>query len=145
MKRLLRENVRPRHSSTTSPEGWLRGWPSCFSVFVRQGYGFLFYPLYGLGLGQLFRVAEAAVTHKCKAMGAPTGVKTFHDRIEWLVSNGVIPEQEKGTWDAIRKMRNLESHAERQILLPPGTAIGALVRMAENINALCGVTAGTRQ
>ncbi len=107
-------------------------------------YGSFFYPLYGLGLGQLFRVAEAAVTHKCKAMGASPGVKTFYDRIEWLGSHGVIPEQEKGTWDAIRKMRNLESHPERQILLPPGTAIGALVRMAENINALYGVAAGTR-
>ncbi len=107
-------------------------------------YGFFFYPLYGLGLGQLFRVAEAAVTHKCKAMGTPTAIKTFYDRTEWLVSHRVIPEQEKGTWDAIRKMRNLESHPERQILLPPGTAIGVLVRMAENINALYGMTAGTR-
>ncbi len=49
-------------------------------------YGYLFYPLYDLGTGQLFRVAEAAVIHKCKAMGIPVRIKRFHDRIEWLVS-----------------------------------------------------------
>lgn len=106
-------------------------------------YGYFFYPLYGLGLGQLFRVAEAAVTHKCKTMDAPARVNRFYDRIEWLVSQGVIPEQEKGTWHAIRQMRNLESHPERQTLLPPGAVIGMLMRMAEDINALCGTTTRT--
>ncbi len=99
-------------------------------------YGYFFYPLYALGMGQLFRVAEAAVTHKCKAMGIPAGVKRFHDRIEWLISRGVIAEQEKGKWDAIRGLRNIESHPERQTLLTPGPVIEMFMRMAEDISDL---------
>jgi hypothetical protein len=89
-------------------------------------------------VGQLFRVAEAAVAHKCKAVGAPAGVKRFSDRIEWLISQGVIPEREKHKWDAIRGLRNIESHPERQTLNTPGAVIGMLIRIAESINALFG-------
>ncbi len=99
-------------------------------------YGYFFYPLYALGEGQLFRVVEAAVTNKCKVMGAPARIKRFYDRVEWLVSQGVIPKQEKGKWDVIRELRNFESHPERQTLLPPGTVVGMLRRIAEEINAL---------
>ena len=99
-------------------------------------YGYFFYPLYALGVEQAFRVAEAAVTHKCKLMGAPGKINTLYGRIEWLAGEGVIPEREKQIWEAIRKMRNMGSHLERQMLLPPGAAIGMLVRMAEKINAL---------
>ncbi len=99
-------------------------------------YGYFFYPLYALGMEQAFRVGEAAVTHKCKAMDAPSKIKTLYGRIDWLVAKGVIPEQEKPAWHAIRNLRNIGSHPERQTLLPPGTVIGTLVRMAEKINAL---------
>jgi hypothetical protein len=34
-------------------------------------YGYFFYPLFTLAAEQLFRVSEAAVSHKCKALGAP--------------------------------------------------------------------------
>ena len=101
-------------------------------------YGYFFYPLYALGLGQLFRVAEAAVADKCEATRAPKSVERFYQRIEWLVGKGIILEQEKGRWDAIRGMRNLESHPKRQTLLPPGTTVGMLMRVTEMIKALYG-------
>ena len=34
-------------------------------------YGYFFYPLYTLACEQLFRVAEAAVSEKCRMLGAP--------------------------------------------------------------------------
>ena len=54
-------------------------------------YGYFFYPLYRLAAEQLSRVADAAVTHKCKILGAPSSIKTFEKRITWLVNKGVIP------------------------------------------------------
>lgn len=39
-------------------------------------------------------------------------------------------------WDAIRGLRNFESHPERQTQLPPEAVVGMLLRIAEEINAL---------
>ena len=99
-------------------------------------YGYFFYPLYALGMGQLFRVAEAAVAHKCKAMGAPAGVRRFSDRIGWLIGRGIIPEHEKDKWDGTRELRNLESHPERPLFATPAMAIGEARMIADDINSL---------
>jgi hypothetical protein len=99
-------------------------------------YGYFFYPLYTLAAEQLFRVAEAAVSHKCKALGAPNSKKRFADKITWLANKGVIPEADVPAWDAIRGLRNYASHPERQSILMPSMAIGSLVRVTEKINAL---------
>lgn len=37
-------------------------------------YGYFFYPLYTFATQQLFRVAEAAVMHRCRVSEAPAGV-----------------------------------------------------------------------
>lgn len=100
-------------------------------------YGYFFYPLYTLAGEQLFRVAEAAVTLKCKAMGAPrSSTRTFEDKLKYLTSNKVVPEKERETWHAIRQLRNIASHPERQSIFPPGPVIGILERTAERINSL---------
>lgn len=99
-------------------------------------YGYFFYPLYTLASEQLFRVTEAAVAHKCKALGAPKSTKTFAERISWLVKIGVNPNSDLSQWDAIRRLRNSASHPERQSILTPGNAIGLLERVAEKINSL---------
>jgi hypothetical protein len=103
-----------------------------------MAYGYFFYPLYTLAAEQLFRVAEAAVAHKCKALGAPKSIDTFEKRIHWLVDKGVIPNSELVRWDAIRELRNEASHPERQSILMPGNAIGILETAAEQINSLFG-------
>lgn len=99
-------------------------------------YGYFFYPLYTLAAEQLFRVAEAAVAHKCKALGTPNSKRTFKTRIDWLVDEGIIPRSELTRWDAIRQLRNAASHPDRQSILTPGNAIGMLEGLAGQINSL---------
>ena len=103
-----------------------------------MAYGYFFYPLYTLAAEQLSRVAEAAIVHQCKAMGAPTSKDTFKRRLNWLVDNGAIPRLELIRWDAVRKLRNAASHPDGQSILTPGNAVGLLERVAEQINSLFG-------
>jgi len=99
-------------------------------------YGYFFYPLYALAVEQLFRVIEATVAHKCKALGAPRSTRTFKKRIDWLVERGVIPGSESARWHAARKLRNTASHPERQTIFTPGNAVGMLQGIAEDLNSL---------
>lgn len=99
-------------------------------------YGYLFYPLYALATGQLFRVAEAAVAHKCTDLGIPKGQRKFQHRIDWLVERGEIPLDDAERWHALRRLRNSASHPTSQMILPPGMAVGILGTIAEDIKAL---------
>lgn len=90
-------------------------------------YGYLFYPLCSLAQEQLYRVMEAAVFHKCKSMGGPKSIKTFHQRVNWLIKNGVIPQQEKEWWDAVRDLRNMTSHPENQMIVPPANTLTVIM------------------
>ena len=99
-------------------------------------YGYFFYPLYTLAAEQLFRVVEAALAQKCKALGSPKSRRTFEKRIEWLVEEGFISRSESPRLHAARQMRNAASHPERQMILTPGNAIGILERAADDINSL---------
>lgn len=101
-----------------------------------MAYGYFFYPLYTLAAQQLFRVAEAAVVHKCKALGAPKSKRTFKKRIDWLVDKGTIPESKLNRWKAIRELRNAASHADCQSISTPGNAIELLEQIAGQINSL---------
>lgn len=98
--------------------------------------GYFFYPLYALGVEQFFRVEEAAVGYRCRELDAPTSARRFRDKLEWLISQGLIPEKERPVWEAIRQLRNIASHPERQTLSPPGSALTILIRITEDINAL---------
>lgn len=101
-----------------------------------MAFGYFFYPLYTLAAQQLFRVAEAAVIHKCKALGALKSKENFKERIDRLINDGTIPKSELNRWVAIRKLRNIASHPDRQSIIPPGNAIGQLKGIAEQINSL---------
>lgn len=101
-----------------------------------MAYGCFFYPLYTLAAEQLFRVAEAAVIHKCKALRALKSKGTFKERIDWLMDEGTIPQSELKRWEAIRELRNIASHPDRQSILTPGNAVGLLEDIAEQINSL---------
>lgn len=101
-------------------------------------YGYFFYPLYTLGLEQLFRVAEAAVTRKCKTMEAPPTIYEgpFQNKVHYLVEKKVIPNQKKEVWNAIRILRNIASHPQDQSIHAPGEVIGKIARIADEINSL---------
>jgi hypothetical protein len=99
-------------------------------------YGYFFYPLYTLAYEQLFRVAETAVSLKCKALGAPNKVKKFSQKVNYLIEKSVIPENEKLRWEGIRGLRNGASHPESQSIVTPGDALSTLRRMAMTINKL---------
>lgn len=103
-------------------------------------YGYFFYPLYTLACEQLFRVADAAIMHRCKAIQTPISKDTFEKRLEYLISEKVIPEHKKIIWYSIRKLRNKTSHPERQNILTPGNVIGILERIANEINSLFNST-----
>ena len=66
----------------------------CVPVEVRKlfeagrgavAYGYFFYPLFTLGMEQVFRVADAAAGAKCKALGAPDTLWQFSRRIDFPV------------------------------------------------------------
>lgn len=99
-------------------------------------YGYFFYPLYALAGEQLFRVAEAAVTNKCKALGAPRSCGTFQKKLGYLVNENVISKRIEPEWEAIRHLRNLASHPEQQTILPPGPIATMLKDIADKINGL---------
>lgn len=99
-------------------------------------YGYFFYPLYTLAVEQLYRVAEAAIVHKCKLGQAPNSAHTFAKKIEWLVQIGIIPKTEREWWHSIRMGRNWASHPESQTILTPGIVIGILQSVTAKINLL---------
>ncbi len=101
-------------------------------------YGYFFYPLYTLGVEQLFRVAEAAVTHKCRQIGAPAKVNKagFEEKLQHLVDEGVILMSGQIVWDATRRLRNFTSHPANQMILGPPDAVRELWQIAGEINAL---------
>ena len=101
-------------------------------------YGFLFYPLFTLSVEQLFRIAETAVTHKCKELSAPAEVRSFAQKVDYLFAEAAIPGSERTRWEAIRWMRNKASHPERQDTVTPFDAILLLGQMAAIINGLFG-------
>lgn len=99
-------------------------------------YGYFFYPLYSLAWEQLFRVAEAAISYKCKAIKAPKSKRTFNQKLKYLLDKKVISQQDSTIWDAIRKLRNSASHPKNQKIIPPGSVIASLESIVEKINLL---------
>lgn len=100
-------------------------------------YGHFFYPLYTLGAEQLFRVAEAAASLRCKEMGVSKSNKvTFNKKIEFLISKSIISLDEEQTWKLIRTLRNSASHPKNQTIFMPADAICMIYIVAEAINSL---------
>ena len=99
-------------------------------------YSLTFYPLLALGTEQMFRVFDAAVSAKCKAMPAPSKLKHFADKIKWLGERAVISPEQQIHWNAIRHLRNLASHPTDQSILPHGEALNVLDIAVELITSL---------
>jgi hypothetical protein len=99
-------------------------------------YGYLFYPLFALAAGQLFRVAEAALVHKFDQLGMPKDKKRFVERIEYLEQQGIFSHDKAHHWHTIRHLRNSETHVTSQSIIPPRHGIELLYSLAEDINKL---------
>ena len=99
-------------------------------------YGYFFYPLYTLACEQLFRVAETAISEKCKLLGESKKARTFEKKLQLLFDRKVLSDEERLVWDAVRQFRNSTSHPQQQMILPPGAVASLLFRTAEKINKL---------
>lgn len=99
-------------------------------------YGYFFYPLFTLALEQLLCVAEAAVSDKCKQIGARKSANTFQKKVAYLREANVLSEREYTQWDALRKLRNIASHPDEQTILPPGVTLEFVFDISLLINRL---------
>ncbi|WP_026881339.1 hypothetical protein [Clostridium akagii] len=95
-------------------------------------YGYFFYPLYALGMEQLFRVRESAVHFKCSEIGEIG--KNFHRNIDILNAYNIIEDKE--LWHSIREIRNEFSHANMQEIIPLNVAIQEINSCVKDINSL---------
>ena len=97
-------------------------------------YGYYYYPLYMVGMEQLFRIMECAVSLKCKECKEfKKGKGTFNQKIKFLSSKGLLDEE---YWELVRNLRNFCSHPNVQNLLPPANVYDELEQCAERINHL---------
>jgi hypothetical protein len=104
-------------------------------------YGAFFYPLFTLGLEQVLRLTEAAARAKASAVGismsnAKRGYRDYRSILDELLAKKALTKDEHDRWSRMRQMRNLTTHAERQMVLPPGHALGMLNSITEMINGL---------
>lgn len=99
-------------------------------------YGYFFYPLYVVGLGELSRTAEAAVARRYRDLEGPRKLKTFAARLEWLDEHCHLSEREMFIWDGLRRERNEMAHPSYQMIQPPGNVAGHLRIVAHCISCL---------
>lgn len=108
-------------------------------------YGWFFYPIITLGAEQCLRVLEAGVKACCENHCIPTKKRnkkgelldtSYSDNLGKLEKHRIIPEGEENLWKVARKVRNLTSHPERQIILTPGITWGILQATADRLNVL---------
>ena len=70
-------------------------------------YGYFFYPLFTLASEQLFRVAEAAVSEKCKQVATDKISKsTFKDKVDRLNKDKLFSDEEYKKWNSLRETLN---------------------------------------
>jgi hypothetical protein len=108
-------------------------------------YGWFYYPLYALGDDQLHRVAERAVAYRAKQLDAPSTLKTFEKRIDWLADQGVIADVDRPRWHAIRGVRNEGTHPDFQRVAPPAWSLDTLRLVADAIDHVLGFTGPPRR
>lgn len=91
-------------------------------------YGCYYYPLFSLGVEELYRYHEALIrTALGSAAYKPNGKShTFNRMIEIAVEQNVLSEKEGEAWHAGRWLRNRSSHRESTFLLGPNNALDAL-------------------
>jgi hypothetical protein len=108
-------------------------------------YGWYFYPLLALGVGQCYRLLDTGTRIRCNQLGIPTVIvkkngdkrdTSFKENTEALIKRGLISKADETPWEAARNLRNWSSHPERQLLDDPRQARGILELVAERLNDL---------
>jgi hypothetical protein len=99
-------------------------------------YGFFFYPLFTLGIEQLSRVSESAITEKCLLLSIKKRKDSFIEKLKALKNQNFITETDFEYWDKTRHLRNYFSHPENQNLFPPGISFEMLKTTTQKINEL---------
>lgn len=99
-------------------------------------YGYYFYPLFTLGIEQLSRVSESAITEKCLSLSIKKRKDSFNEKLKALKNQNIIKETDFEFWDNTRQLRNYFSHPENQNLFPPGVSFGMLKTITQKINEL---------
>lgn len=99
-------------------------------------YGYFFYPLYVVGLGEISRTAEAAVARRFKDLGGSQKKRTFATRLQWLHQTQHLSDKEKFIWDTIRRARNETAHPSYQMVQPPSELVRDLRVTAHCISCL---------
>lgn len=90
-------------------------------------YGWLYYPLITVGASKLFALRETMARIACTRYGASKRKsETFADCIAYLGQHGFIEAKDADRWKACREIRNIWAHPDRQYILPPSHALGAV-------------------
>lgn len=98
-------------------------------------YGYFYRPLLAVIRNQAYIVADAATWHRCKQFGGKQP-ETYAERIIFLKKAGVIREDEGFLWDLARDFRNDAAHMVENSMFIPGSEVGSLWRIADDINRL---------
>jgi hypothetical protein len=140
-----------------SADDWLSGMsalisppvpPPIINLFEQAracaAYGYFFYPLYSLAVEQVVRVADAAMTVKCKMMSAPKSqTSRFIERVDWLARHGGMADFDAQRWHHLRAWRNELTHQTRPTILTPAMVASLLDTVARDIQALFTVDPAT--
>lgn len=98
-------------------------------------YGHFYRPIFTNISDQVYFVAEAAVYHRCKALGIEPS-KKYERNLGILKKRGIIPKDEWVMWDAKQDLRNRVAHKRHRSLNWPGNDIQILELMADDISRL---------
>lgn len=104
-------------------------------------YGVCFYPLFTLGLEQVFRIMEAAAKEKAASAGisivtAKGRHRTYSSILDELFSKRLLTQREYEYWSNAKDFRNETTHSRRQKILLPAQVVGTLTSLTEAINRL---------
>lgn len=92
-------------------------------------YGCYHYPLFTLGIEELFRFGESAFNEAITKAGAPRKIAKgrYEQQQIWAHAQGIVSDEELKRWTASRALRNSVSHKRSKLLLSPIDALNQLM------------------
>lgn len=101
-------------------------------------YGCYHYPLFTLGMEELFRFGESAFREAIKEAEPPSGLtkRRYADLQKWASEEGLIDNAAASRWNASRQLRNSVSHKDAALLLGPNDALNQLDITKELVESL---------
>ena len=99
-------------------------------------YGVFYYPIFTLAADQMWLMVEAAVFYRCVEAGFPEPPSEFIQMVDLLIREGIIPKNQRFLWENKWQIRNDVAHRKGQGIFDPGTALGIVSTLAQDINRL---------